>query len=32
MSMSDCEECWSTPCVCGYGYRSWTKERLDDLI
>lgn len=20
MSMSDCDECWETPCTCGHGY------------
>ena len=32
MSMSDCVECWETPCVCGYGYRDWDDESIDDLI
>ena len=27
MSMSDCEKCWSNPCVCGYDYRKWTKDQ-----
>jgi hypothetical protein len=27
MSMSDCEKCWNTPCMCGYEYRNWTRER-----
>lgn len=24
MGMSDCEECWDTPCTCGHEYRDWT--------
>ena len=32
MSMSDCPECWDTPCMCGYGYRDWTPDKLRDLI
>lgn len=31
MSMSDCEKCWETPCCCGWEYRSWSKERREDL-
>lgn len=26
MAISDCEKCWETPCVCGFGYRTYTKE------
>jgi hypothetical protein len=29
MSMSDCESCWSTPCMCGHGYKD---RKLDYLI
>jgi len=32
MSMSDCENCWETPCVCGYGYRNWSVEGLEEQI
>jgi len=28
MGMSDCPECWSTPCCCGYKYKNYTKESL----
>ena len=27
LSMTDCPECWSTPCECGYEYRHWDKKR-----
>lgn len=23
--MSDCQECWETPCSCGWEYRTWSK-------
>lgn len=26
MALSDCEHCWSTPCVCGHEYRFWSLE------
>ena len=26
MSLSDCEHCWDTPCVCGWGYRDWSEK------
>ena len=32
MSMSDCEKCWETPCICGHEYRNWTPERRRELI
>ena len=32
MSLSDCEKCWDTPCMCGYGYRDWTEEGLREHI
>jgi len=35
MSLSDCEKCWETPCVCGYSYSSpniWSTERIKDFI
>lgn len=31
MSMSDCEKCWDTPCMCGYDYRNWDIKRLIEL-
>lgn len=34
MSLSDCDECWQTPCVCGYEYGKnyWPVKRLEELI
>lgn len=32
MAMSDCIECWETPCACGHGYREWSDKRLASLI
>lgn len=29
MALSDCPECWNTPCTCGHEYKDW---RLEDLI
>ena len=32
MSMSDCINCWDTPCTCGYNYISWGDSQIDGLI
>lgn len=32
MAMSDCIDCWETPCCCGSDYTHWTLKRLDDQI
>ncbi len=32
MSMSDCVQCWSTPCMCGHEYRNWSLTWLDSQI
>lgn len=32
MALSDCIECWCTPCECGYEYRNWNKRRKDELV
>jgi hypothetical protein len=32
MSMSDCSQCWSTPCECGHDYQSWTEQRLREQL
>lgn len=32
MAMSDCIDCWDTPCCCGTGYSDWTVKRLDEQI
>ena len=31
MSLSDCEKCWETPCVCGYEYKKWKTESIVKL-
>ena len=31
MAMSDCVKCWDTPCICGYEYRNWDKQRLIEM-
>lgn len=31
MSLSDCPECWETPCVCGEGYRGYSLDRAAQL-
>lgn len=30
--MSDCIECWETPCVCGHNYQNWSIESLQKQI
>ena len=32
MSLSDCEECWGTPCLCGWEWRTWGSSGLEELI
>jgi hypothetical protein len=32
MSLSDCVKCWCNPCECGYDYRSWSTDRIKNLI
>lgn len=32
MSLSDCPECWNTPCRCGHEYQSWTPAELRSQI
>lgn len=31
MSLSNCSECWDTPCTCGYEYRWMSKEARINL-
>jgi len=31
MALSDCIECWSTPCVCGHEYKNWSSSRKNEL-
>ena len=32
MALSDCIDCWDTPCVCGTEYKHWSIERLEAQI
>lgn len=32
MAMSDCIDCWSTPCECGTDYKHWSVKRLQEQI
>ena len=32
MSLSDCSECWETPCVCGHMYKDYSEEKLVKLM
>lgn len=32
MALSDCPKCWETPCVCGYGYKSFEDHKVDEMI
>lgn len=32
MSLSDCENCWATPCECGYSYKYWAADRIERQI
>jgi len=31
MSLSDCANCWETPCICGYDYRHSSKKYIEEL-
>lgn len=32
MSLSDCSECWESPCVCGHGYKHYSEKRKIELV
>ena len=32
MMLSDCPDCWDTPCTCGSGYKDWSIQRLMEQI
>lgn len=32
MAMSDCIDCWETPCCCGTGYSHWSVKRIKEQI
>lgn len=31
MGMSDCSECWETPCACGHEYNDYDIKRLTEM-
>ena len=30
--LSDCPDCWDTPCMCGHEYKDWSHDNLNALI
>lgn len=32
MALSDCIECWQTPCICGHGYKGWGEAQKAELV
>ena len=32
MAMSDCPECYETPCTCGAMYKNWSQKKLSNQI
>jgi len=32
MALSDCVNCWETPCVCGHDYKDWSEEKIEKQI
>lgn len=32
MSLSDCPDCWDTPCTCGSGYKHMSIEQRIKLV
>ena len=32
MSLADCMKCWDTPCTCGWDYRTYSRQALEDKI
>jgi len=32
MSLSDCVDCWETPCVCGHEYKNYTTSSKIELL
>lgn len=31
MALSDCPDCWETPCVCGNDYKRWPTRKVVDV-
>lgn len=32
MALSDCTHCWMTPCECGWDYRNYSIETLQERV
>lgn len=32
MALSDCMQCWDTPCTCGWDYRNYSIKHLQEKI
>ena len=32
MSLSDCSECWDTPCTCGFEYKDYTDDEIIEWL
>lgn len=32
MALSDCIHCWDTPCTCGWEYRNYSMEALQERV
>jgi len=32
MALSDCIQCWDTPCTCGWDYKDWDGKTLSKHI
>lgn len=30
--LSDCPKCWDTPCTCGYLYKDWSDDKLEEFF